>query len=138
MLLGILLTLLIVVCVCLVVVILLQRSDGGALGMGGGSGSLLTTRGTGDLLTKTTQILGGIFFILCLTITFLTGRVKSTDSLNDIAPVGKLNPAAAQRPALPSPVPSSGGFDAPAPSLGSPAAPSTDPLAPSPVTPPAR
>src|SRR3954467_4721558 len=48
-----------VVAVALVVVVLLQRSEGGALGMGGGSGfgNLFSPRGAGDLLTRTTAIL---------------------------------------------------------------------------------
>ena len=69
MLLGILLTVLIIVCVLLITVILMQRSEGGALGMGGGGGGgFLSTRGTADLLTRTTQILGFVFFVLCLAI----------------------------------------------------------------------
>ena len=65
MLLDILLAILIVVCLSLIGVILLQRSEGGALGMsGGGPGAFMTARGTGDLLTRTTQILAAIFFAL--------------------------------------------------------------------------
>ena len=47
-------------------IILLQRSEGGALGMsGGGPGNFMSARGTGDLLSRTTQILAGAFFLLC-------------------------------------------------------------------------
>jgi preprotein translocase subunit SecG len=82
MLLGILLADIIVVCVALVGVILLQRSEGGVLGMsGGGPGNFMSARGTGDLLTRTTQILAGIFFSLCLIMTLLTGRVHRDDAL---------------------------------------------------------
>ena len=73
MLLNILLTLLIIVAVSLTAVILLQRSEGGALGMGGGSGQFMTARGAGNLLTQTTQVLGALFFILSLAITILAG-----------------------------------------------------------------
>jgi preprotein translocase subunit SecG len=145
MLLGILLVLLVIVCVCMVVVILLQRSEGGALGMGGGGGNFLSTRGTGDLLTRTTQILGAIFFILCLTITFLTGRSQTSGSVVDRAAVGKIDPnlLKPQVPTAPAPATPAapGGFQAPTPSLGGPIgapktpSPSTDPFS---NLPPAR
>src|SRR5215218_1956550 len=92
MLLGILLTLLIIVCVLLIAVILMQRSEGGALGTGGGGGGLISTRGASDLLTKTTQWLGGIFFVLCLTITVVTGRGQGEGSLIDRSNIGKIDP----------------------------------------------
>ena len=46
--LGILLACHIVVCVALIGVVLLQRSEGGALGMGGGPTGFMTARGAGD------------------------------------------------------------------------------------------
>jgi preprotein translocase subunit SecG len=64
------------VCVALVAIVLLQRSEGGALGMGGGSPSgFMTARGAGDLLTRTTWILAGIFFVLSIALTVLTGKL---------------------------------------------------------------
>jgi len=85
MLLDILLAVLIVVLPVADRVILLQRSEGGALGMsGGGPGAFMTARGTGDLLTRTTQILAAIFFSLCLAMTLISGhshgRVRSSTS----------------------------------------------------------
>ena len=70
MLLSILLTIHILVCISLIGVILLQRSEGGAFGMGGGGGgNFMTARGAGDLLTRVTAILAGLFFVLSLTLT---------------------------------------------------------------------
>src|ERR1700761_4745378 len=64
------------VCVALIAIVLLQRSEGGALGMGGGSPSgFMTARGAGDLLTRTTWILAGVFFVLSITLTVLTGKL---------------------------------------------------------------
>jgi preprotein translocase subunit SecG len=84
MLLDILLAVLIVVCLSLIGVILLQRSEGGALGMsGGGPGAFMTARGTGDLLTRTTQILAAIFFSLCLAMTLISGHSHGAGSLVD-------------------------------------------------------
>ena len=47
----------------LVGVVLIQRSEGGGLGIGGGGGSggFMSTRGTANLLTRTTAILAGAF-----------------------------------------------------------------------------
>ncbi|MBS0295932.1 MAG: preprotein translocase subunit SecG [Proteobacteria bacterium] len=71
MLFGILLTLEALVAVGLVLVILLQRSEGGALGIGGGGGGFMTARGAGNLLTRTTGILATLFFLLAITLTIL-------------------------------------------------------------------
>ena len=54
MLLTILLVIHILVAIALTGVVLLQRSEGGALGMGGGPTGFMTARGAGDLLTRTT------------------------------------------------------------------------------------
>lgn len=48
--------------VALVGVVLLQRSEGGALGIGGGSGGMMSARGAADALTRTTGILAAAFF----------------------------------------------------------------------------
>lgn len=95
MLLNILLTVLTVVCVALTGVILLQRSEGGALGMGGGS-NFMSARGTGDLLTRTTQVLAVLFFLLSLAITIVTGRQEGASSVVDQVGVGSVDPAQLQ------------------------------------------
>jgi|GEM_PF-58374 len=77
MLLGLLLTLNIMVCLALIGVVLLQRSEGGALGTGGSPTGLITTRGAGDLLTRTTWILFVLFLSLSLALTLLGGRSRS-------------------------------------------------------------
>lgn len=82
MLLGILLAIHVLVCIALIGVILLQRSEGGALGMGGGN-SFMTARGTGDLLTRTTQILAALFFGLSLLLTILAGHQRQGSSVTD-------------------------------------------------------
>jgi preprotein translocase subunit SecG len=74
---NILLVINVFVCVALIAVVLIQRSEGGALGMGGGGGpsGFLTTRGAGDLLTRMTWILAGVFFVLALLQTVLSGKL---------------------------------------------------------------
>jgi len=63
-----------VVCLALIGLVLLQRSEGGALGMGGGgSGALMSGRGAADALAKMTQVAGGFFLITSLALTLLSG-----------------------------------------------------------------
>ena len=102
---AVLLVILIFVCVALVGVILLQKSEGGALGMGGGPSGFMSTRGVGDLLTRATGILAATFFILCLALTLIIGRAHRGDAVVDRLKIQGLDPAAlaAQRPAAPPP-----------------------------------
>src|ERR1700748_3394441 len=71
---DILLVILILDGIALTGIILLQKSEGGGLVSGGGGGQFMTARGTANLLTRTTEILTAIFFILALSITILIGR----------------------------------------------------------------
>lgn len=58
----ILLIIQILVAIALVAVVLMQRSEGGALGIGGGGpGGMMSGRGAANLLTRTTMILGIVF-----------------------------------------------------------------------------
>jgi preprotein translocase subunit SecG len=117
MLLDILLAILIVVCLSLIGVILLQRSEGGALGMsGGGPGAFMTARGTGDLLTRTTQILAAVFFALCLAMTLISGHNHGAGSLVDRMKLNALGATSSQKPLSSTP-------GLPAGPLGNPAAP---------------
>ncbi len=54
----------------LVGVVLLQRSEGGGLGIGGGSG-FMTARGAANALTRATAILAAGFFITSLGLSLL-------------------------------------------------------------------
>jgi preprotein translocase subunit SecG len=56
--------------VALVVTVLLQRSEGGAIGIGGGGG-FMTGRGQANALTRATAILAALFFATSLGLTFL-------------------------------------------------------------------
>jgi len=131
MLLGVLLASIIVICIAMVAIILLQKSEGGALGMsGGGPGNFMTARGTGDLLTRATQILAAMFFALCLAMTLLSGHNRAASivdrvKINSIMPP----PAVAEPPAGQSGQPASPGA---APQLA-PAAPQTRPAPTGPV-----
>jgi len=88
------------VTLALIGVVLIQRSEGGGLGIGTsqGMGGFMSGRGTTNLLTRTTAILGATFFALSLTLALLNrGAVGSgRPSLLDTPP-----PATA--PATPAP-----------------------------------
>jgi preprotein translocase subunit SecG len=71
--LNVLLVIHLLACIALVVLVMLQRSEGGALGMGGGgSGSgLISGRGVANVLSRATMILAAVFFVTSLTLTRL-------------------------------------------------------------------
>jgi preprotein translocase subunit SecG len=65
-----------VVCIALIGLVLLQRSEGGALGIGGGSGALMSGRGAADALARMTSFAGGFFLITSLTLTVISGAAR--------------------------------------------------------------
>ncbi|TPW29813.1 preprotein translocase subunit SecG [Martelella alba] len=67
-----------IIVLALVGVILIQRSEGGGLGIGGGSG-FMTARGTANALTRTTAILAALFFVTSLGLSVLA-RYQGTPS----------------------------------------------------------
>ena len=70
----------------LIIVIMLQRSEGGALGMGGsgsGLGGLFSPRGAADTLTRTTGILAILFFLTCLGLNLIALRGHNERSILD-------------------------------------------------------
>src|SRR3990167_1010652 len=147
MLIGVLLAINIVVCLGLIGVVLLQRSEGGALGMGGGSSSFMTARGAGDLLTRITWILFSIFLLISLALTILTGRLNSGGSVVDRLDMQKLDSktlnAAPVAPAPADVAPSTAApapIQAPTPQLNAPAPAAAQPslLAPAPQAAPAK
>ena len=61
--------------------VLLQKSEGGGLGMGGGGGGFLTSRGTSNVLTRTTAILAAAFFATSLVLSILAGWDRTPRSI---------------------------------------------------------
>jgi preprotein translocase subunit SecG len=70
----------VMVTLALVGVILLQRSEGGALGIGGGGG-FMTGRSAGNALTKTTAILATCFFATSLALSILASQQGGAPSI---------------------------------------------------------
>jgi preprotein translocase subunit SecG len=92
------------IAVSLVGVILLQKSEGGALGMGGGGMSgFMTGRSTANLLTRTTGFLAIAFFATSVLLVVLSNRTSAPRSLIDqgSAPATQEIPAAPAPPATP-------------------------------------
>jgi preprotein translocase subunit SecG len=83
MLFAILVILFVIVCIFLCLLILIQSDKGGgisgAIGGGlGGASSLLGTQDTANILTRGTTIFATVFFLLCITMSFLVSRQSIT------------------------------------------------------------
>jgi preprotein translocase subunit SecG len=91
----VLLVIFLLVTLALIGVILVQRSEGGGLGIGSsqGMGSFMSGRGTANLLTRTTAILGTAFFVLALALAMLGKGQQPRGSILD-APGGTAAPTA--------------------------------------------
>src|ERR1700744_1801020 len=85
----------ILIVVSLIVVVLLQRSEGGALGAGGGTGSFMTGRGQANALSRATAVLGGLFFATALLMSILSSWSRAPHSIlqKGPEPAGQTAPA---------------------------------------------
>ena len=90
----------------LIATVLLQKSEGGGLGVGGGAG-FMSSRGTANLLTRTTAVLAVGFFLTSLVLSWLASYDRKPSSIIDTStPASKSQPAS---PAAPAPPLSQGG-----------------------------
>ena len=83
---DVLLVIHLLVALALIGVILLQKSEGGALGIGGGAGGmggLMTGRSTANLLTRTTAVLAACFIGLSLLHTIIADNGSRGTSITD-------------------------------------------------------
>src|SRR4051794_29234570 len=105
----------VLIALALIGVIMLQKSEGGALGMGGGGMSgFMTGRSTANLLTRTTAILAGCFMLTSIVLVVLAGHHGPPRSIID-----QTSPTAPS-PAVPSSLPPSPAAPAPAQNQGAP------------------
>ncbi len=74
--------------------VLLQRSEGGGLGMGGGGG-FLTSRGTSNVLSRSTAILAAVFFATSLLLSILAGLDRKPRSILNTGPASPAAPLSA-------------------------------------------
>jgi preprotein translocase subunit SecG len=119
--------------IALVGVVLLQRSEGGALGIGGGG--FMTGRGQANALSRATAILGALFFATSLVMSIIAGWSRAPRSIIDnTAPASTSQPAGKTTPAAPGnlldqlkKMDNSSSAPAPAPAEPAPAAPAQEP-----------
>ncbi|MEM1314083.1 MAG: preprotein translocase subunit SecG [Pseudomonadota bacterium] len=101
-----------IIAVFLIGVVLLQRSEGGALGIGGGGGGLVTSRGAGSALTKITWVLAGAFIATSLILTIMAAQQSASRSVLDRVDA-PIEGGDGELPALPLPSAESDGTLAP-------------------------
>lgn len=82
---NVLLVAYLLIVLAMIAVILLQRSEGGGLGMGGGGNAFMTTRGSANVLTRTTGILAALFFVLAIGLTVVKTIDQGSTSILDSA-----------------------------------------------------
>jgi preprotein translocase subunit SecG len=89
----------------LIATVLLQKSEGGGLGVGGGAG-FMSSRGTANLLTRTTAVLAVGFFATSLLLSWLASYNRAPTSILGTTPASQSQPGGAT-PVAP---PTSGGI----------------------------
>ena len=83
--------------VAMVGLVLIQKSEGGGLGMGGsGGGGFLSSRGTANVLTRSTAIFAALFFATSLFLSWHASLDRKPKSILDSSA-----PAAPSAPAVP-------------------------------------
>ena len=101
------------IALALIGVVLLQKSEGGALGMGGGGMSgFMTGRSTANLLTRTTAFLAVAFFLTSLALVVLSNTttraptsIIDRDGPSPLLPGAPVAPSAPAAPGSPPPAP---------------------------------
>ena len=86
----------------LVAVILMQRSEGGALGMGGSPSGLMSARGAADFLTRATTVLAIVFVAMCIGLAAYASFRAAPSSTIDTSLARPATPAPTQ-PVTPAP-----------------------------------
>ena len=90
----------------MIATVLLQKSEGGGLGVGGGAG-FMSSRGTANLLTRTTAVLAFGFFLTSLFLSWYASYDRKPSSVIGNAPASQSQPAG---PATPISPPTGGGL----------------------------
>lgn len=80
---NIILTIHIILAVLLIGSVLMQKSEGGALGIGSGSDSLMSSRSAGSFLTKFTSVIAVLFIITSISLTAIHREDNKNTSVLD-------------------------------------------------------
>jgi preprotein translocase subunit SecG len=133
---NVVLTIHLIIALLLIGIVLLQRSEGGALGMGGGGTGSMAARSQANGMTRLTWLLAVAFIITSITLTVLATRGSGAGSVvdgvaTDAPAAGTEAPAtdAPANPALSGDLTPPAAADAPvtAPRADEPAPPATNP-----------
>ena len=121
----ILLVIHLMIAVALVGTVLLQKSEGGALGIGGGGGmsGFMTGRSTANLLTRTTAILAAAFFATSIVLVVLASHRNEARSVIEQTAPSTTAPAVPSAPGAPQPPASAPGAPQPPAAPAAPQAP---------------
>ena len=90
----------IILAILLIGSVLLQKSDGGALGIGGNSDNLMSSRSAGKFLTKFTTVLAFLFIITSISLTLTNKKDSSQKSIID--KIEQLDKNSSSQPKIPS------------------------------------
>ncbi len=81
---AVILTIHVLIVLGLIGLVLLQRSEGGALGIGGGGGGgLMSGRGAANLLTRLTSVSAALFFATSLGLAMIAGTRETQQDVVD-------------------------------------------------------
>ena len=83
----VILTVHIILALSIICAVLLQKSEGGGLGIGGSGGAgggFMTARGTANLLTKITAILGACFFATSILLALLSSSNNTASIATEV------------------------------------------------------
>lgn len=83
-----------IVVVFMIGLILVQRSEGGALGIGGGGNNFMSARGQANVLTRSTTILAAVFFLTSLALSLIARYGDNPGTILD--QIGNNTPALEQ------------------------------------------
>jgi preprotein translocase subunit SecG len=93
---GIVLVIHLLLALTLIGLVLMQRSEGGALGIGGGGGGMggfLTARGSANLLTRATAVVAALFIVTSLSLAIMAGGSAAPRDRIGGGPAGGTTPA---------------------------------------------
>ena len=79
--------------------VLLQKSDGGAVGIGGNSDNLMSSRSAGNFLTKFTAIIAFLFILTSISLTLINKKDISQKSIID--KIEQLDKNSSSQPKIP-------------------------------------
>ncbi len=86
----------------MIATVLLQRSEGGALGIGGGGGALMSGRASSNLLTRVTAVLAGLFMLSSMLLTIIaTGSTEPRSILESAETPASQAPVEPAAPSVP-------------------------------------